>query len=183
MNRHLSNVKEFHETFSMNIEQYPVIPSKERITLRLSLILEELTELAQASGIEALVILRNMMQNKVDKINNSEIKAVSIEGNIVDVIDALCDIDYVLNGTVLEYGLHNLFDLSCEEVHRSNMSKLCKTKEEAQETINFRKEHHNEDCRMILASDNERYIVLRNSDNKVMKSIRYSEANLKQFFK
>ena len=99
----LSLVAEFHQTFKHPILELPQIPNESRSKLRLSLLAEELKELETAI----------------------------IEKNIVEVADAFCDLQYVLSGAILEFGLGNKFKALFEEVQRSNMSKACKTEEEA----------------------------------------------------
>ena len=42
----------------------------------------------------------------------------------VAALDALCDMRYVADGTVLHLGFANTFRQAVAEVHRSNMSKL-----------------------------------------------------------
>src|SRR5262245_5620007 len=103
----LNNVAEFHRTFKHPIEKQPIIPSEQRANLRISLLAEELKELEAA------------VKNK----------------DIVEVADALCDLQYVLSGAILEFGLGDVFKNLFEEVQRSNLSKACKTKEEAEKTI------------------------------------------------
>ncbi|MBP7357533.1 MAG: nucleoside triphosphate pyrophosphohydrolase family protein, partial [Cloacibacterium sp.] len=77
----LNQVAEFHRTFNAPILETPQIPSKERCELRVSLLQEELNELKQA-----------------------------IEDNdLVEIADALCDLQYVLSGAVLEFGLGEKF--------------------------------------------------------------------------
>ena len=46
------------------------------------------------------------------------------DGNLVEVLDALADIGYILAGSVINHGLHRLYDEAFAEVHRSNMAKL-----------------------------------------------------------
>ena len=78
----------------------------------------------------------------------------------MEALDALGDIDYVMNGTVLELGMGKVFDLACNEIHRSNMSKVCKTKEEAIRTVKYRKETRNEECDYRYNQQIEGHIVL-----------------------
>ena len=66
------------------------------------------------------------------------------------------------------------------EVQASNMSKICSTVEEAEETVKVRSEQQGEPCHFEPVGD--KYVVYRSSDNKVMKSINYFRPNLKQFF-
>ena len=63
-----------------------------------------------------------------------EYKAACEEGNIIEVLDALCDITYVSlgNGAML-HGLKDKILPAYAEVQASNMSKACKSIEEAEE--------------------------------------------------
>lgn len=91
----LAIVRAWHEAFDVPVEESPVIPEA-RIQMRLAILEEEVAELRAAAQV----------------------------GDMVEVLDALCDIQYVLDGTFLEFGLHKLKDRAMAEVHASNMSKL-----------------------------------------------------------
>jgi predicted HAD superfamily Cof-like phosphohydrolase len=96
--------------------------------------------------------------------------------DIVGVADALCDIQYVLSGAIHEFGLGNKFDELFAEVQRSNMSKTCKTEKEAEET----KAHYEaKGVPCYYVKSGEHFLVYRTADNKTLKSIYYSEADLK----
>ena len=92
----LNQVAAFHKTFKHPILEKPTIPPSDRCQLRVSLISEELKELEEA-------------------IQNND---------LVEVADALCDIQYVLSGAVLEFGLGEKFVELFNEVQRSNMKKM-----------------------------------------------------------
>ena len=69
----------------------------------------------------------------------------AIEANdLVEVADALADIQYVLSGAVCEFGMATVFKDIFEEVHRSNMSKMCKSTEE----VNATQKHYLENKKM-----------------------------------
>ncbi len=113
----------------------------------------------------------NLIQEELN-----ELQEAIQENDIVEVADALCDIMYVLSGAVLEFGLKDQFDTLFDEVQRSNMSKACITLEDAKATV----QHYNNkgtECRVEKL--NGKYIVYRQSDDKVMKSVKYSPADLK----
>lgn len=148
--RALSQVAEFHKTFKHPILEQATIPTKERSQLRIDLIAEELGELQEAVN----------------------------DGNLVEIADALCDLQYVLAGAVLEFGLGAQFKSLFDEVHRSNMSKACKTIEEANETIAHYKANGNVDA--YYKEIDSLFLVYRNGDHKTLKSINYSPANLKE---
>lgn len=145
----LSQVAEFHSTFKHPIIAQPAIPSKERAQLRIELLAEELKELQEA----------------VD------------DANLVEIADALCDLQYVLAGAVLEFGLGEKFKELFDEVHRSNMSKACKTIEEANATIAHYKAKSNVDAH--YKEIDGLFLVYRDADHKTLKSINYSPADLK----
>ena len=144
----LNQVAKFHRTFNAPILDTPQIPSKERCELRVSLLQEELNELQQAIA----------------------------DNDIVEIADALCDLQYVLSGAVLEFGLGEKFVELFNEVQRSNMSKACSTQQEADETIEFYKEK-GQDAYSEVSGD--KINVHRTSDNKVLKNKYYSPADLK----
>ncbi len=144
----LNQVAEFHKTFRHPILESPQIPSEERCKLRVSLIAEELKELEEAIG----------------------------EGDIVEVADALCDIQYVLSGAVLEFGLGEKFKELFDEVQRSNMSKACSTEGEALSTVNFYHDKKGTDAYYVERDG--KYLIYRKGDKKTLKSINYSPADL-----
>ena len=91
----LALVKAWHEQFRVPVQATPSLPA-DRVCMRLDILEEEVRELREA--VEA--------------------------GDLVEVLDALCDIQYVLDGNFLEFGLHGVKQDALEEVHASNMSKL-----------------------------------------------------------
>ena len=145
----LNQVAEFHRTFNAPILDTPQIPSEQRCELRVSLLQEELDELAQSIK---------------DK-------------DLVEIADALCDIQYVLSGAVLEFGLGDKFVDLFNEVQRSNMSKACSTEEEAQMTLEHYKQKDGTEGYYKQVGD--KWVTYRNGDDKVLKSVGYSPANIK----
>jgi len=110
-----------------------------------------------------------------------EYKEACEKGDIVGILDALCDITYVsLGNGALLHGLKGKVWKAYAEVQASNMSKSCETQEVAEETVKVRSEEKGHPCHWEKIGD--RYVVYRSSDRKVMKSINYFAPNLKQFF-
>ena len=66
------------------------------------------------------------------------------------------------------------------EVQASNLSKACRTEEEAKATVEIRSKEQGEPCHYEQVDN--KYIVYRSRDRKVMKSINYFKPDLKQFF-
>lgn len=147
---YISKVKEFHNTFDAPVLETPQIPSEDRCRLRVSLLQEELDEL----------------------------KSAITKGDIVEVADALCDLQYVLSGAVLEFGLGDKFEQLFNEVQRSNMSKACSSIQEALMTILHYKKRDGVESMYKRVGD--KWVVYRMSDNKILKSINYSPVNLQK---
>jgi predicted HAD superfamily Cof-like phosphohydrolase len=103
----VNEVEEFNSTFGKPNNYEPTIPSKKEWMFVYDFIQEELAEYKEACE----------------------------KGDIVEILDALCDITYVSlgNGAML-HGLKGKVWEAYQEVQASNMSKACKTEEEAIET-------------------------------------------------
>ena len=110
-----------------------------------------------------------------------EYKHACETGDIVEVLDALCDIAYVSlgNGAML-HGLKTKVWPAYQEVQASNLSKACKTEEDAKATVEVRSKEQGKDCHYEKVGDY--YIVYRTYDYKVMKNVNYFRPDLSQFF-
>ena len=150
----VNEVEEFNATFGKPNNYEPTIPAKKEWQFVYDFVLEEL----------------------------EEYKTACEEGNIVEVLDAMCDLAYVALGNgVMLHGLKDKIWPAYLEVQASNMSKACKTKEEAIQTVSQRSKEQGEACHFEKLEEG-RYIVYRSRDKKVMKSINYFRPNLTQFF-
>lgn len=92
----LEQVQEFHETYGLPVEDAPNLSDPQTNELRINLLAEELDEL----------------------------KVALAEDDKVEVLDALIDLQYVLDGAFLSLGFADVKEAAFNEVHRSNMSKL-----------------------------------------------------------
>ena len=98
MNKHLYSphqrmVHEFHAQFGIYTGEWPHLPPEYIKNIRIDLLLEELEELRVASA----------------------------NGDIVGVADALGDLEFLVNGTALAWGI--ALEPIFQEVYRSNMTK------------------------------------------------------------
>lgn len=123
----IEQVQEFHETYGLPVEPQQTTGNQQTKDLRINLLQEELDELKEA-------------------LENDD---------MVETLDALIDLQYVLDGAFLSFGLQDVKNDAFEEVHRSNMSKL------------------GEDGKPIR----------RESDGKVMKGPNYFKPDMTQFIK
>tara|TARA_B100001750_G_scaffold242988_1_gene257354 strand:+ start:402 stop:809 length:408 start_codon:yes stop_codon:yes gene_type:complete len=92
----LERVKIFHETYGLPVKETPDVSDEKTNRLRINLLQEELDELKDALA----------------------------AGDIVEVLDALTDLQYVLDGAYLSLGLAHLKEVAFAEVQSSNLSKL-----------------------------------------------------------
>ena len=165
LNIEISNLKENYVPFVSEVEEFnaimgkpnnydPVIPDEKEWMFVYNFILEELEEYKHACE----------------------------TGDIVEVLDALCDITYVSlgNGAML-HGLKDKVWPAYQEVQASNLSKACTSEEEAQETVRVRSAEQEEPCHYEQVG--KYFIVYRTRDRKVMKNINYFRPDLTQFFK
>ena len=122
----LERVKIFHETYGLPVKENPDITDEKTNRLRIALLEEEVAEL----------------------------KVALEQGDMVEVLDALTDIQYVLDGAYLSFGMANLKEPAFAEVQRSNLSKLDETGKP----------------------------IRRECDGKVLKGPNYSAPDIARFF-
>lgn len=92
----LEKVQEFHDTYGLPVLSKADISDERTNALRINLLAEELDELKDALA----------------------------DADLVETLDALIDLQYVLDGAFLSFGLQDVKEAAFDEVHRSNMSKL-----------------------------------------------------------
>lgn len=149
------SVKEFHNIFGLVSNEKPKHEifdnDRKTVQLRLDLILEELNE------------LRDAIKDK----------------DMVEVGDALADILYVTYGAGVSFGIN--LDKAFRLVHDSNMSKLCKSEEEAAQTVDWYKHNQTEydsPTYRKCEQDDKYWVVYNQSTGKILKSIHYSKVDL-----
>lgn len=152
MNNGIQLVIEFHKATSSPIVEIPKLAPIVRAELRLALLKEEVKELEDA------------IYSK----------------DLPEVLDALVDIQYILNGTILEFGLQEIFDKAYLEVHDSNMSKFCKTTADARESV---MQYGDNDVEAYYKKVGDQHIIMRTADNKILKGINYFAPKLKDMLK
>ena len=104
-----------------------------------------------------------------------ELEVAILEKDIVEIADALCDLQYVLSGAILEFGMGEKFKELFDEVQRSNMSKACLNVEEAEATVAH---YQAKGTECYFKEDSGKYLVYRTADDKTLKNINYSPADL-----
>jgi predicted HAD superfamily Cof-like phosphohydrolase len=126
MEKQLKAVAEFHKAFGQQDGQWPSLVSDAEYKLRHGLMKEENDEYLEACEKQSLV----------------------------EIADALGDQLYILCGTILKHGMHNIIEDVFNEIQESNMSKL------------------GEDGKPVFRHD-----------GKILKGSRYFKPELNKFFK
>jgi predicted HAD superfamily Cof-like phosphohydrolase len=179
-----NKVKEFMTTFGQHCPSKPTIPDVSTMTLRVKLLLEEVLELAEASGLDVKDTSgTNITPDSVKNGTVSIVKSVEKKPDIFEVADAIADISYV------NYGAANAFGINIQpvenEVHASNMTKLF-TEEEV---IAIEDSTDANEYQIIKIKDNNndacdhlsfRGYVVQNSVGKVQKSPSYEKADIEK---
>ena len=147
-------VKEFCTLFEQptpsTIQPNVITENPKLVNFRLSLINEEVKELHQAVN----------------------------ENNMVEVVDALGDILYVVYGMGVSLGIN--LDQAFRIVHESNMTKLCKTEQEAIDTLAHYKtlpDFADVKVNYRPSKDGKYYIIYNEATGKILKSKYFSPPN------
>ncbi len=148
MKSSVEQVAQFHLTFNHPIAEKPIIPDMDTVMFRINFIREELNEL----------------------------EAAAKAGDLIELADGLGDIQYVLDGFYLNAGLHQVKEKISTEIHRSNMSKACKTPEQVTATL---EEMSKQNVAVTMERFGPYVVVKRESDGKVIKAVGYSKPDLK----
>ena len=177
MSNYLEKIKEFHKTFN-----HPISDQGENIDitnrqLRVKLLFEELMELADALDVKGT--FADLCVEALSDLEGNNKDGDDV--NKVEEIDALADLQVVLSGAIITLGHHEVFDEAFDEVHRSNMSKMCDDMDQVRESMEWYVDYKGETDITYQKQENGKYILYRKSDNKVLKNKYYTPADLKKF--
>ena len=159
-------VVDFNKTFGVTVHKTPqediYTQDPKLVDLRMKLIVEEVEELQEA-------------------VKNHDMK---------ETIDALSDILYVVYGAGASFGID--LDKTFNMVHESNMSKVCKSVDEANKTVQWYKdnsESYNKKNPAQAPVDpawriiNGKYVVYNKLTGKVLKSVNYNAVDFTEYLK
>lgn len=132
-------VKEFHETFEHPIGSIEGGEPLKIRQLRIKLLFEEIAELAEAGDVPATM---ESLCHKYISDSTADNGQPNVDGdnvNRIEELDALCDIQYVLDGKKLTSGLHEVFDEAFDLIHSNNMNKAHESEYHALKTVQVNK--------------------------------------------
>ncbi|MGF1702906.1 nucleoside triphosphate pyrophosphohydrolase family protein [Photobacterium makurazakiensis] len=170
------DIHEFRSTFDLDIES-PSTLNEQADALHTSLAVEELTELAEADSLveqaDAIVDSVYVLMGRLVHLGDSKVEA---NIGISYLVDLLLQVAQRLN---IDF-------VTCwDEVHSSNMSKVCRNEQELEET----QAHYAKQGVEIVGSKKGEFIIAKCAKDvdlngklirqgKVLKSVYYRPANL-----
>ncbi|MDC0612253.1 nucleoside triphosphate pyrophosphohydrolase family protein [Vibrio sp.] len=175
-----SDIVEFRTTFDLPVAN-PQSLDDGADTLHTSLAIEELTELAEAVDVveqaDAIVDTVYVLMGRLVHLGD-------------DTIDSNLGICYIIDLLLNVAANRGIDFVKCwDEVHSSNMSKVCKSQQEYSNTESF----YAQQGIVIAPSSKGNYIIAKCAEDfvgpdktirkgKVLKSVDYRPADLAQFF-
>jgi predicted HAD superfamily Cof-like phosphohydrolase len=116
-------VMEFHRACETKDPEKPTIPSDAKVRLRARLITEEYIESMKYMFDDEVVFAgcKNVIDHAYSQLKLA-IDNAPVQVDMVSLMDGLADIDVVVEGTRLSFGVNG--EPIAAEVHRSNMAKF-----------------------------------------------------------
>lgn len=110
-----AQVTEFHKAFGQAIGEKPAVPSDDVVRLRAKLVAEEAFEFIRS-------LVRSPSVDELLKATQVVISRATVAVDLVEAVDALADLDYVVEGSRLAFGVDGVPVAAL--VHANNLSKL-----------------------------------------------------------
>jgi predicted HAD superfamily Cof-like phosphohydrolase len=173
----IDKVNEFMTLFAQDKAEEGGVINRETAKLRLSLLLEELHELAKAFALEKY--FQWLLSKHID---DNPIENEKLEVDNIEVLDAHVDLLYVLLGSAVAAGQKNMFGLAFNDVHESNMSKVIIGFDEAIKQADNYTRDNEVPVNIIPTPVENMFCLQRISDNKVVKPRTYKPVNLKKYY-
>lgn len=115
----------------------------------------------------------NLIQEELN-----ELKQAFEANDMVEVADAYGDIMFLVLGGVYKHGIP-YFDKIFDEICDSNLSKSDKTLDDA---MLSKEKYFKDGIETHIQAKDDRFIIRRNEDNKILKSHKYTPVSLEKYF-
>ena len=181
---HLKQTELFRRATHLSVANTQSVPTVAERVLNLKLLFEELKELAGAYGLDytfsKICVDHGTQSNYYCGNITTELSGLdSKQYDAVEALDALADIQVVLDGAVLTSGLQHVFKDAMTEVFASNISKASIPYSEA---LQDQLAYANSGINVTLYGGGEgAWVLRREPDGKLMKPARFIAPNLHQF--
>ena len=177
----LEAVTTFHKMASQPVNYSPTLPDIKAIRFRQHFLLEELIEgfaaLCHADSPVAATIIENL--HDVQKLCN-ELAEQDIDCDPVEFLDSLNDMQYVISGTALYYGLP--IEEGFAEVHNKNMTRFPKDYIELKATLKKAKDM-GISVKYNFNPEYKRFAVIRLDNGKLFKNAHHQPPDLASVIK
>lgn len=173
----VDKVKRFHEIFEHPIGDSPLhVEPRNTRSLRIKLLFEELQELAEAG--DMIGTFQNLCVNFITTVSEKYGKIITDGDNVnkIEELDAITDIQYVLDGKKLTSGLYTVTDEAFDLVHENNMNKAHLSEEHIMETSN----KINKNLRAVFRND---VWIAIDKNGKVIKPLDHKKVDLSSLIK
>lgn len=115
-------VQEFHRATDHPVVDRPLVPPEDRVRLRMKLVAEEAFEFLEACLYLGAHRRSDAEFQEVKDLLRGIIEVCPLDVDLPKAVDALADLDYVVEGSRLEFGVDGT--PIAAEVHRANMAKV-----------------------------------------------------------
>lgn len=146
MKKLIKQVQEFNNTAGQP-KHSEIVPFQDLTDLKIGLVIEEINEFIEATE----------------------------TNNRVEMLDGILDLLVVTLGLADYFGFSSVLSEGFDRVCASNMSKFCKTEEEAKASVERYKIVNVE---TMYKKVGDFYVIYRSSDRKILKGINYEAVNL-----
>lgn len=162
-NKQLDQVLEWSKSVSSPIGENIQMLDDTRLSFIFKLIDEELDETKKAVNIlrEYLHLISNESELIVDREYIIRLWR--------EVVDGFADTKWVISRAEMELGIHTIAEDVFTAVYNANMSKLCDTEDQAQETVDYYMETENLPTYYEKVYG-DKFVIKRTSDNKILKN-------------
>lgn len=168
-------VKQFHETFEHPIGNLQTLEPLKIRQLRIKLLFEELRELAEAGDVGAT--FHKLCSNSTEQ-DLAELDTLQDGDNVnqIEELDAITDIQYVLDGKKLTSGLYEVCDQAFDLIHENNMQKAHRNPLHVVET-------ENKTGITLQCIERNGVFIAQNPDGKTIKPWDHKKVDLSILFK
>jgi predicted HAD superfamily Cof-like phosphohydrolase len=172
----INQVALFQRVFGDEVNELGSIPSVDKRKLRIDLLLEEVGELAiDGYGLAGYFALKcketydkSLVKTKLQfGFEDIDVPEDTLIFNPEEVLDAICDLLVVTYGGACINGHSSIINGAFDETMRSNMSKSCKTLDQALYTI---AQYHKEGRDTYYKVVDGLYIIYDSTTNKILKN-------------
>lgn len=178
----LSKVEHFMVVADQVVSDSPHWPTDDIIALRLRLIGEELVEMLYVLDDEQAIKFSDFIHSQISKardkiyLNEGAPMQSHIKDQLIHILDTIIDLEYVVLGTYIAFGMQKVAQRGFDIVHDANMNKFISTVTNGHPTINIPALYSKSEG--VIAEDPTREYYVKKLNGKVQKPDNWKEPDL-----